>query len=515
VNLRPTSKPLTVKEFDREACGICAGCGCSCGYIAYFREGKLVDLYGHPSDPNGMGSFCTKGITYIQQLPDNPLRLRKPLLREGDSLKEIDNRKALEIFRDHFRGRRAIFLSRDCDLTDTGAAIASGAEIFTDGVYLPFRPSTLSPQDWPQQRFILSFECEPVFSEVMSTRWIVDAFEASAHIISLSSLFATISAKATERFLLSPPRIVMFIRSLADALEGKQPAFMGEEVSRIARSLSLIPQSLILLGDLLFHYPWKNAVLDALRRIRRRVRVNYSVLGDVHPVRSGSLYDFLGRLEEFDSILITGNPFLWADDSLLEKIKKVRKIYLGLFPNITALNSDLLLPAKAFAERDFLIFRNGFGIRENAPAVLEGEEGYLTVARILGAEPSGIPDPRELPLIEDWDEDLEVEEVEEGELWLVAGRGLVEDLGHWNPWTHAIEREQRALISPKTASRFGMGEWLDAGGERIKLEVSSNVAEGVIYVPDSFEEFQPFDPGVRIGKILGSPARRAGLYRLK
>ena len=90
----PTAKPLTVKEFDRAVSGVCGGCSASCGYIAYFQGKELVDLYGHPHDPNGIGSFCTKGITYIQELPKNPLRIRNPLLRERETpLKRFPGRK--------------------------------------------------------------------------------------------------------------------------------------------------------------------------------------------------------------------------------------------------------------------------------------------------------------------------------------------------------------------------------------------------------------------------------------
>ncbi|RMH02110.1 MAG: dehydrogenase, partial [Aquificota bacterium] len=71
-----TKLPLTAKDFDDRKVGLCAGCGCSCGYIAYFKGSKLVDIYGDPSDPRGMGSLCTKGITYLHELTQNPLRLK-------------------------------------------------------------------------------------------------------------------------------------------------------------------------------------------------------------------------------------------------------------------------------------------------------------------------------------------------------------------------------------------------------------------------------------------------------
>ncbi len=515
MNLRPTLSPLTAKEFDKEVCGICAGCGCSCGYIAYLKDGRLIDLYGHPADPNGMGSFCTKGITYIQQATQNPLRITEPMVREGETFRKISKEGLRRELETALNGRVGIFLSRQCDLKDTLSAIQFGAEVFSDTHYLPFRASTLKPQEWARQRLILSLECEPVFSEVMATRWLVDAFESSAHIISVSSIYATTSAKASERYLLRPPEVVRFLTELADHLEGKRANFLPDVIERLAKSISLIRESLILIGDLLLDYLWKDNVLDALRRIRKRVSVNYSFVGDISPIPMGTTEEFLRRITDFDTVILTGNPFIWAGEEELERANGVKKVYLGVFPNVTAVNSDIVVPAKLFSERGFHIFRNGFGIRELAPKVLEPPKGAMSLWELLGTEVDVPPELEDLPLIEEWEENLDLEEIPEGGVWVVAGRTLVEEMGHWNPWTHAIEREQRVLINPKTAEELGIKDHIELGGVRIRAELNSNIAEGVIYVPDSYEEYQPFDPGIRVGKLLPSPARRAGLYGLK
>jgi NADH-dependent fumarate reductase subunit C len=503
VNLRPTSVPLTVKEYDREACGLCAGCGCSCGYIAYLKGKDFADLYGHPADPNGMGSLCTKGITYIQQIPSNPLRIKEPLLREGQTFRVITFDRAVEIIKERWKGKKAFFLDRHTDLYDAVASLSSG-EVFSDSLFLPFAPSSLKPQDWASKRFILLLECETVFSEVMATRWLVDAFESSARIVSVSSRYATSSAKATDRLTVTPAGIVHFILELESFLEGKKPVRFADLVEKTARALSLVRESLILVGEQLLRYPWKYTVLSALSTIIKKTGADYSVVGDVSPLKTGDVEEFLKRAGEFELVFMTGNPLRWAREP--EKIfsPNALKVYLGYFPNITALNSDLILPMKTFAERDFFIYRNGFGIRELSPKILEPPPSAVSLRELLeklGAEevkPS-LPD---LPSIADAELPGREDPPEDDPVWLIASRGLVEELGHWNPWTHAIEREQRALINPRTADELSLGDVLGLGEVEIPLERNSNVAERVILIPESFEEYQPFDPGVRPGLVF-------------
>ncbi len=506
MNLRPTVVPLTAKEFDRELCGYCAGCGCSCGYIAYLKDSKIVDLYGHPADPNGLGSLCTKGITYIQQLPENPLRIREPAVREGGEFKKISPEEAISLLKEWMGERICIFLDRQSDLNDTLYALGLTDKVYSDSCHLPFKPSSLPPQRWSDMRFILSLECDPVFSEVMATRWLVDAFESSAYILSVSTRYATTSAKASKRLLLSPQEMVDFLEGLLGFLNGKDPAGFGEDVRRTGEALSLIRESLILVGDSLLKFPQGDRIIWLIGEIVRRTGCEYSFVGDISPISLGGLEDFFKEAENSDLILMTGNPFIYADDEFIRSIEGIKKVYIGLFPNITAVHSDLVIPAKAFPEREFYAFRNGFGIRERFPKVLEPPGNTVSLSELLqdlGVEPSEMT-TEPLPLLREVEpEEPPSIERDGNAFWIIGVRTLVEEMGHWNPWTHAIEREQKALMNSKTALALGVGDLLKIGDVEIPVEVSSNVADWVILLPDSFEEFQPFDPGVRLGRIIG------------
>ena len=536
MSLKPTNVPLTVKEFDEALCGVCSGCGCACGYIAYLKGLELIDLYGHPHDPNGIGSFCTKGITLVQELSGNPLRLREAFLREGKDFRKLTREEVLGWAKDNIKGRVALFLDRTTtDLGDFACALSMTEDVFSDTLYLPFLASTLRPQNWRDQKFILAVECETVFSEVMATRWLVDAFERSAHIVAVSSRYATTSAKASKRLLLKPPQIVRFLEELADLCEGvDRELSFGEEVKRVAKALSLIKESLILIGDTLLRSKWRDNVLGALRRIRSKLKVNYSIVGDISPFEVRGVEDFLKELESFDSLILTGNPVRYMKDEHIEVLKTKPVLHLSLFPNLTANSSKVVVPIKSFAEREFFPYRNGFGFVAYSPSVLKPPEGSLTLKELLseafrlegslegllervglsveevknsegGADVSLSP-------VEEWSGELKPKRTEDGKLFILCDSTLVDELGHWNVWTHDIEREQFAYVNPETADSLGLKDSVEVRGQSLPLRLSSNIAPGVVFVPNSYEELQPFNPGVRIGKLMKNPAFRVEDY---
>ncbi len=518
--LKPTNIPLTVKEFDTTRCGVCVACGCHCGYIAYLKEGELIDLYGHPHDPNGIGSLCTKGITLIQEAKNNPLRLDKPLLREGDSFREV----SAETVKNLIKGKVAVFLDRLTDLNDYLSARKHAAQTFSDSVHLPFQPSTLRPQEWREQKVILAFECETVFSEVMATRWLIDAFERSAYIVAISSRYGTTSAKAKKRILLKPPSVVRFLKELADRIEGKEVKSRFEETEHLAKLLSTIKESLILIGETLLRSPWKRTVLSSLQRIRKKLKVHYSIVGNVSPLPSKGLEDFLQEFESYDTLILTGNPAMFMDEDKLKALSKRNVIYLGLFPNLTANNSKAVIPAELFPEREFIAFRNGFGLLTYTPQVLSPPPNATSLHELLGEVSqedlndtlkelgSSLNSVINLPKIEDVYLEFEEEPVEEEGIYLVCDSTLVDELGHWNAWTHDIERRQFAYINPQTAEKLKVQERINLRGVQLEVRLSSNIAPDVIFVPNSYEESQPFDPGIRVGRLLEKPYFRVERY---
>jgi NADH-dependent fumarate reductase subunit C len=91
---------------------------------------------------------------------------------------------------------------------------------------------------------------------------------------------------------------------------------------------------------------------------------------------------------------------------------------------------------------------------------------------------------------------------------LYTSNGLVDELGHWNPWTHNMERYQRAYMSEETARKLRVKNRLTLRGKEFEVVITPNVAEDVVYVPLSFEEFQPFDPGHSVGSFAREPYYR-------
>lgn len=502
MNLKPTNVPLTAKEFDTAVCGLCAGCGCGCGYILYLRDSVPVDLYGHPEDENGIGSLCTKGITLIQEATRNPLRLREPFIRKGTDFERLTPAEVSSWIRENLKGKVGVFLDRYTDLRDYALARSMGWEIYSDSIYLPFKASTLKPREWRERRVILSFECDPVFSEVMATRWLVDAFERSAYIFSVSTRLGTMGTKSTESLLLKPPLVVKFLEELAGAVEeGKSPAIFGEKVKKLAELLHTAYDSLILVGEALLRTRWKGNVLHALRRIRKKLPVDYSIVGNVSPLPAKDVKDLKEDFRELEALVLFGNPALYMSEEELKELTKKKVVSITPFPNLTAHHSTLVLPSLLFPEREFTAFRNGFGALFQSPQTLPRPEGIVELAEILGVktEPEKIP---KLPTIEEVEGVWEIEPVETEGIYLVCDNTLVDDVGHWNVWTHEIEREQFAYMSEETAGSLSAKDEIVLKGISLKVRLDNNIARDVVFVPNSFEEMHPFDPGVRVGRLM-------------
>ncbi|MCX8060544.1 MAG: dehydrogenase, partial [Aquificaceae bacterium] len=519
MNLAPTKVPLTVKEFDREVVGLCAGCGCGCGYLLYLKGEKVVDLYGHPADRRGMGSFCTKGITYVQEAPQNPLRLKGAFLREGENFVRIEYQKGVHLLREKLsKGRTAFLLGREAGLEEYLLFRELG-EVFVDAPVVDFAPSTLEPTQWKEAKFILSVDAEPVFSEVMSTRWLVDAVERGAYLFCLSSRYETLCAKARERLLLKPDLMVEFLLALLE------PGRRDQRVDLLKKSLFLLRGALLLVGAHLLASPFREAVMHLLAQLREKYGVNYSLVGDLMPFPAGTLEEFLDKLEEFQNVVVVGNLLRYLSDQHLESLKGRFVVSFQVFPNLSAHYCDLLFASTLFCERDFINYRHGFGYLLYSPSTLRPEAELFSPYRVVE---EAFQTSAELGrFLEgygvDYEELLKEREARPrfgelrrrggyllptGKVFLYADRTLVEDMGHWNPWTHEMERLQKAYVNPRTARELGLKERLKVGSAELELQLTENVAEGVVFIPSEFEEFQPFDPGHRVGVLLKKPFQR-------
>lgn len=516
-----TKLSLTLRDFDESKVGLCAGCGCSCGYIAYFKKGRLVDIYGDPSEPRGMGSLCTKGLTYIHQIPQNPLRLKGIFLRK-EEFEEVDYKTAINIIKDKLsKGKTAFLLGRQSGLEDYLTALQLG-EVFVDAPVIDFLPSTIPFTWWNQAKLILSVDAEPVFSEVMSARFLIDAIEKGAYLVCLSSRYETLCAKANKRLLLKPDRMLAFLRGVVSPEKG------DELTEFIKRSFFLIKGSLVLVGSHLFNSPFRSELTYLLSELKRKFHINYSIVGDVMPFRAKELKDFFERIEDFENIVVVGNVLRYLGRRELEALKSKFVISFELFPNLTANNSDLVFGLKNFSEREFINYRHGFGFLTYSPQVILPEDGFYTLSEVFsdafrvenkteeflrdyGVELNELKSSKNgimLRMKSIEESAFEVEEYAKEGLYVHTAPSLVEELGHWNPWTHEIEQRQRAYINPKTAREHHLRDKVEINGVEFELVESVNVAEGVIYISSEYEEFQPFNPGVSVGMFLKTPYYR-------
>ncbi|AAC06482.1 molybdopterin-dependent oxidoreductase [Aquifex aeolicus] len=507
--LSPTSVPLTVKEFEKALCGICGGCSSACGYIAYLKQDELVDLYGHPHDPNGIGSFCTKGITYIQEIPKNPLRITKPLLREGNNFREVEFQETKKLIKENLKGKVAFFLDRFAGIEEYLIARSLTEEVFSDSLYLPFKQTSVRAQDWVDKKALFIFEAEPTFSEVMLTRWIVDAFEKDAYIFTAGSRYTTVFQKSKEKVLTTPEKTTEILQALSEGrFEGKAQKFLeffGKE-------------SVVIVGDTLLRSPFRGKVLKTLKEISEKYGADYSIVGNITPFPVKSLKEFLERLGEFDTLVLFGNPFIYLSDEQIQKLKDKFVINFAYFPTITANHSTLIIPRTTFAEREFIV--KGFGFLAHSPQVLNAPfpqpyeyfessfdvEDFLKECGVKLEELKEKEGGVDISMKDITEVDINEEDrSESGELWFICDNTLAEELGHWNPWTHALEREQFAYVNQKTKERLNIGNLIEINGVKLKVKVNNNLADNVVFVPNSFEEFQPFDPGIRVGRLMKKP----------
>ncbi len=488
-------KPLTVKEFDEEVIGRCCGCGCGCGYVLYKKDKKIVDLYGHPNDVRGMGSLCSKGIAYIQETQMNPLRLKGIFLREGNNLSSVDFESAKRLITQSLDKKTAFFLGRNTSLEDYLIASSFG-DVFVDAPTVNFRPSTVDFWDWKNYDFILSIDAEPVFSEVMSTRYIVDAVEKSGILVCVSSRFETLCAKAKKRYLLNPTDMINFLESVADANTS------NKDTLEIRKLLSFMHHKLVLVGSHLLNSPYRNRLLNLLKKLRKEFKVDYSFVGDLMIFPAKNINDFSPK--DYETIIVMGNLFKVLPLDVVKELANKFVIHFTLYPDYTSHNSKLIIGTKNFTEREFLFYRSGFGSIFQSSKVCHGDEFY-TLSDFLDVE----IDTQEqkyinLPLIESLDFQTPEENIHG--VWIHTENTLVEDLGHWYPWLHEMEKYQKAYMNENTAAKLKVkSSVVDIRGVTFNVEVTPKIADNVIFIPKSYDEYQPYHWGVSPNCYMKKP----------
>jgi len=74
----------------------CIYCGCGCGLYLQVLDGEIVGVLPDKEHPISRGKLCIKGWN-AASFVNHPERLRTPLIRRGDSLKEATWDEALTL----------------------------------------------------------------------------------------------------------------------------------------------------------------------------------------------------------------------------------------------------------------------------------------------------------------------------------------------------------------------------------------------------------------------------------
>ncbi len=89
-----SSYPAENADCEIDSC--CQFCQVRCTTRVKVKNGRVVDVYGNPDNYWTGGAMCPKGKSMVE-LTYSPHRIVHPLIREGNSWKEISYEKALSV----------------------------------------------------------------------------------------------------------------------------------------------------------------------------------------------------------------------------------------------------------------------------------------------------------------------------------------------------------------------------------------------------------------------------------
>lgn len=74
----------------------CPYCGCGCGLLLEVADGKVIGTLPSKTSPVNEGKLCIKGWT-VHEFIHSPSRLKRPLIRKEEVLKEASWEEALDL----------------------------------------------------------------------------------------------------------------------------------------------------------------------------------------------------------------------------------------------------------------------------------------------------------------------------------------------------------------------------------------------------------------------------------
>ncbi len=456
---------LSSKDFDFVKEGYCIGCNCGCRYLAYIKNNSIVDITGHPSDKLGMGSFCTKGIALIQELPFSSFRLKakKPMDIKSDT---------------------AIYVDRFTTDKELKRAFSFTEDVYSDMLYVE-NARTFEVEHIPNKQVILNIS-EPSFYDVMLARWIIDASQKGAKLFNLGVYHTNMSSKAKYNNILKPQAFLSYLESIEKSLEKglSEDPFIDKFINA---SLKL-GNALIIIQDTYIRFD-KDYVFGFLEKLNKNYKIDYIITGNVTtwPVKP------IEGLQRHNDIINLGDMFRFLPNDMLEEFSKKNVLSLSHMANMSVNLSKYYLPRKCFIEYNFT--KKTAFLDISSDKILENKETYTLLDIIPQGDKNinfNIKSQKQEPI---------------KDKTLLIFPSVVDDLGHYSRWLHEIEPHQYIYINPSLAKSIDIldDELLEIETSRgkavFRVKISANLSDDAFLISNAYDEYQPFYEGVRPGTL--------------
>jgi len=462
---------LSSKEFDKELIGYCIGCNCGCKFIAYIKDNKIVDVTGHPSDRLGMGSFCTKGIALVQELPFSELRLKE------------SDKPSIDLSNDI-----GIYVDRFCTDEELQRAFSFTENVYSNMLYVE-KPKTIEIENIPDKKVILNIS-EPSYYDVMLSRWIIDAKQKGAKLFSAGAMFTNIMFKSHYKKLIEPYQFLSFLENIKNAFDIGHSE--DEFINKFATFSTKLSSALIIIEDSYIKID-RDFVLGFLKHMKEKYNIDYIITGNITHWPVKNIKEHLKDIENHNVIINVGDMFRHIPDNKLESFSKKDILSLSHMANMSVNLSKYYLPRKFFIEMDFT--KKTAFLDVSAKKLFENENSY-TLLDI-------IPDVKNISHIKS----PKYEPTNLNGYALFVGNSVVDDMGHYSRWLHEIESNQYVYINKTLGDSISIadGELLEItteyGKAIFKVKISANIPNNTFFISNGFDEYQPFYEGVRPGVL--------------
>jgi NADH-dependent fumarate reductase subunit C len=460
------------KNFDKELISHCIGCNCGCKFIAFVKDNKIIDVTGHPSDRLGMGSFCTKGIALVQELPFSDFRLK-----ESNKL-DIDFNKDIGIYVDRF-----------CTEEELQRAFSFTENVYSNMLYVE-KPKTIEIENVPNKKVILNIS-EPSYYDVMLSRWIIDAKQKGAKLFSAGSIYTNMSFKANYKKLIPPFEFLSFLENIKKAFDIGYHE--DEFINKFALFSTKLSDALIVIEDSHIRID-KDFVFGFLKYMKEKYNIDYVITGNITHWPVKNIKEHLKDIQNHETVVNVGDMFRYIPDDQIENFSKMNILTISHMASMSTNLSRYYLPRKFFIEMDFT--KKTAFLDVSAQKLFEKENSYtlLDIIPQIDKPISYTKSPKQ-----------EIVKLQGYSLFM--GHSLLDDIGHYSRWLHEIEPNQYVYINKTLGDSINItdGELLEItteyGKAVLKVKISANIAENTFFISDGFDEYQPFYEGVRPGVL--------------